>query len=298
VPTRRTTDHLRDSLESMLSSPSFAAPRFTSALTTLLRLRVTLGYAVALVAIAATLLTLGPEVQAHVIRHMSTNLHNLGHGRIGTLIGSAFITSEGPMWVWLPGIVSLLALAELLWRSRRVLVTFLVGHVGATLIVAAGLATALNLGWLPISITRVSDVGMSYGAAAVLGALTAAIPARWRFAWIGWWLSIGLMVVFTGGEDFTDVGHFVALLLGILVSIRFESVVRWTRIRAALLVVGAAFSYIVFVNTELSLILAPVAGLTGAFVSHLLAARLRARRVGPPVVATPAAAAEPAVATA
>ena len=140
-------------------------------LSTLVRLRLTLGYAVTLVAVATTLVVLGPRVQDHVIRHMSTNLHNLGHGRLVTLIGSAFVTSEGPMWVWLPGLVCLLALAELLWRSRRVLITFTLGHVGATLIVAAGLATAIEVGWLPLSVARDTDVGISYGAMAVLGAL-------------------------------------------------------------------------------------------------------------------------------
>lgn len=277
---------------------SVLSSAFTSTVSTLLRLRVTVGYAMALVAIAATLLMLGPQVQDHVIRHMSTNLHNLGRGRVGTLIGSAFITTEGPIWVWLPGLVSLLALAELLWRSRRVLLTFVLGHVGATLIVAGGLAAALNLGWLPISVARASDVGMSYGAAAILGALTAAIPPRWRFAWIGWWFSIALTVVFTGGEDFADVGHFVALVLGLVLSVRFGAVVRWTRVRAALLVVGASFSYIVFVNTAFSLVLAPVVGVSCALVAHWTAARRRARRVDAPAAAVTEVAAQPAVATA
>src|ERR1700746_1691156 len=100
-------------------------------LSTLLRLRLRVGYAVTLVVVAATLVMLGPRVQDHVIRHMSTNLHNLGRGRLSTLIGSAFVTSNGPMWVWLPGLVCLLAVAELLWRSRRVLITVALGHVGA-----------------------------------------------------------------------------------------------------------------------------------------------------------------------
>lgn len=249
-------------------------------LSTLLRLRVTVTYAVTLVAVATTLLILGPRVQDHVIRHMSTNLHNLGHGRVVTLVGSAFVTANGPMWVWLPGLVCLLALAELLWRSGRVLITFTLGHIGATLIVAAGLAAAVDIGWLPISVARATDVGISYGAAAVLGALTAAIPARWRPAWMGWWLSVGLLVV-CAGVDFTDAGHFVALLLGILLSLRFGAVARWTRVRVALLVVGGAFGYLVLVNTALSLVVAPVVGIAGALAAHWFAGRFRARRARP-----------------
>src|SRR5262249_61877284 len=132
---------------------------------------------------------------------------------LGTLVGSAFGTADGPMWVWLPGLVCLLAVAELLWRSRRVLVTFALGHVGTTLIVAAGVAAAIKIGWLPISVARASDVGISYGAAAVLGALTAAIPPRWRPAWIGWGVSVGLGGG-CAGPGFTAAGDFGALLLG------------------------------------------------------------------------------------
>jgi hypothetical protein len=262
----------------------------TRTLSTLLRLRLTVGYAVTLVVVATTLVVLGPRAQDHVIRHMSTNLHNLGHGRLVTLIGSAFVTSEGPMWVWLPGLVCLLALAELLWRSRRVLITFALGHVVATLVVAAGLATAIQVGWLPLSVAGATDVGISYGAMAVLGTLTAAIPSRWRPAWIGWWLSVGLLMVCVS-SDFTNTGHFVALLLGILLSIRFGTVTCWTRARVVLLVVSVSFGYLVVVNTGLSLVAVPIVGVAGALAAHWVAGRWRARRVQPALaVALPATA--------
>jgi len=150
------------------------------------RVRITLSYAAALVAVSTALVVLGPRVQHQVILHVSTNLHNLARGKIGTLFGSAFVIDAAPMYIWLPGLVCLLALAELHWRSGRLTVAFLLGHVGATLVVAAGLVAAIEFGWLPLSISRASDVGVSYGAVAVLGALTTAIPRRWRPAWMGW----------------------------------------------------------------------------------------------------------------
>jgi rhomboid family protein len=226
--------------------------------------RVTAAYAATLVLVATTLLALGPRAQDSVVSRMSTNLHNLGHGRVGTLVGSAFVTADGHLFVVLPGLVCLLALAELLWQGRRLILAFALGHIGATLVVAAGLATAIRLGWLPISVTRASDVGISYGAAAVLGALTAAIPARWRPAWIGWWLAIALLAA-ASGEDFTPAGHTVALALGMLLSTRFGSAARWTPVRLALLAVGAAFGYMFL--TELSLLMAPVAGLAGVLIA-------------------------------
>ena len=161
-------------------------------LSRLARVRVTLGYTAALVAVATALLMLGPHVRDQVIWHTSTNLHNLGDGRIGTLIGSAFVNESGPIYVWLPGLVALLALAELLWRGRRLVVAFVVGHVGATLLVAAGLAVAVGVGLLSMSIVDVTDVGMSYGAVGVLGTLTAAIPQP---------LARGLDRLVVGGGD-------------------------------------------------------------------------------------------------
>ena len=236
------------------------------------RVRVTLSYAVILTSITIALLWLGPKVQDRVIRHTSTNLHNLSHGHFGTLVGSAFVVDAGPIYIWLPGLVCLLAVAELLWRSGRLLVTFAIGHIGATLLVAAGLLTAVEMGWLPWSVSLATDVGMSYGAAAVLGSLTAAIPRRWRPAWIGWSLAVGVAVVAVG-RDFTDVGHAVALALGMLVSLRFSGPVGWTPARLVLLGVGGAFGYLVLAST--GLVVATAAGLAGAFVFEAVA-RVRA----------------------
>jgi hypothetical protein len=209
-------------------------------------LRVTIGYAAALVIVAATLAALGPAVHDRVVRHASTNLHNLAHGRVGTLLGSAFVVDIGAMALWLPGLVCLLALAELLWRSRKLLVTFLIAHIGATLVVAAALTVAVHRDWVPRSVTRATDVGMSYGAMGVLGMLTAAIPSRWRPAWLCWWISLGVAVV-AMGHDFTDAGHLVALLLGMLVSTRLAAPAPWTRARLALLAAGSVFGYLVVV---------------------------------------------------
>src|SRR5690348_10745184 len=115
----------------------------------LAQVRVTAGYAVIVSSVTVALLRLGPQVHDRVIRHASTNLHNLSHGHLGTLLGSAFVVDAGPIYFWLPGLVCLMALAELLWGSGRLLLAFGIGHVGATLLVAIGLVTAVSYGWLP-----------------------------------------------------------------------------------------------------------------------------------------------------
>jgi hypothetical protein len=239
--------------------------------------RVTVGYAAMLVGVATTLLMLGPRVEDTVVSHMSTNLHNLARGQFATLIGSVFVTSSGFIYVWLPGLICLLALAELFWRSGRLILAFGLGHVGATLIVAGGLAAAIRLGWVPISVAGASDVGMSYGAVAVLGALAIAIPASWRPGWIGWWLAVAVLAAFAG-DDFTNVGHLVALIIGMSLSVRFRGVARWTPMRCVLLAIGATFGYMVLAS-ELPLAVAPIAGLLGVLIGRWATHHWRSRRL-------------------
>lgn len=210
------------------------------------RVRVTIGYAVALAAVATVLVMEGPRMQDRVIAHASTNLHNLHQGRLGTLIGSAFVTDAGPIYLWLPGLICILALAELHWHSGRLALTFVLGHIGATLIVGVGTALAIWMHWAPISIARASDVGMSYGTAAVVGALSASIPPRWRISWMAGWITVGVVSVVCN-QTFTEVGHLTALLLGMLaahtLSLRPP---RWSVLRLVLLSFGGLFALMMF----------------------------------------------------
>jgi hypothetical protein len=242
------------------------------------RVRVTLGYTAALVVVAAALLALGPHVHDQVVWRASTNLHNLGQGHLGTLIGSAFVTDRGPIYVWLPGLFAILGLAELLWHSRRMAVAFAVGHIGATLLVAAGLATALAAGLTSWSVANVTDVGMSYGAVGVLGALTAAIPQRWRAAWTGWWLAVAVGSAVSTGADFTNVGHGIALVLGMVVGARFGHPAHWTAARYALLAVAASFGYLIMANTGPSILLTATLGVLGALAAAHLVRRRAVRQ--------------------
>ena len=207
---------------------------FSALLARLGRVRVTLLYAAALAAVAVAVAHLRPQVQHSLMRHVSTNLHNLGEGKVGTLISSAFVNEAGPVYLWLPGLVALLALGELLWEGRRLVVTFVVGHVGATLLVAAGIAAALMAGWVSHSIVNATDVGMSYGAVAVLGSFTAAIPRRWRAGWTGGWLAVASVRRRSTPETSPMWGMPIALVLGMGIGTRFGSPQHWTLPRYAL----------------------------------------------------------------
>jgi hypothetical protein len=239
-----------------------------AAMSRLAQVRVTLAYAVIVTGVTLALVELGPQVQDRVIRHVSTNLHNLSHGHIGTLLGSAFVIDAGPIYLWLPGLVCLLAAAELTWGSGRLIVAFAVGHIGATVLVAIGLTAAVGWAWLPGSVARATDVGMSYGASAVLGSLTPAISRRFLPAWIGCWLAVAVAVIVVG-RDFTDVGHAVALGLGMALSTRFGQPQRWAPWCFLLFAVGASFGYLVVAST--SLVIVTASALLGAFVFETVA---------------------------
>jgi hypothetical protein len=232
------------------------------------RIRVTLSYAALLTIISLTLSKLYPALQDRVIWNTSTNLYNLGHGRVDTLLTSAFVADAGPEYEWVPGLVFLLAIGELLWLSKRLLVAMVLTHVGATLLVAAWLAFAVHAGRLPIDVATEADVGMSYCAVGVLGALTPAMPRPWRLAWTGWWLGVAIFAVVIE-TDFAYLGHLVALLLGIAVATRFGTPQPWTPAKLVLLILGATFGYLVLTN-GVPLTVAAVAGLSGAVLGGVV----------------------------
>jgi hypothetical protein len=237
-------------------------------------LRVTTVYTVALVAVSVTLTALGPHARDVAVSRMSTNLHNLSRGHLSTLVGSAFVDDGGEVYAWLPGLVCLLALGELIWRSTGLLIAFTVGHIGATLLVAVGLVATVEAGWLPISVARANDVGISYGAVCVLGALTASIPSRWRPIWIGWWLGVTATAAWAADFDFTAVGHILALLLGMGLSFRLPSIAHWSPIHVFLFVNGVALGYFMVCGPSVG---APVGGLAGMLFALLASQIMRLR---------------------
>ncbi|MFI9504265.1 rhomboid-like protein [Nocardia sp. NPDC052566] len=192
--------------------------RDTKAQTVIRRLPVTLGYLTVLTLSAAAFTVLSDSAESRVVMHASTNLHNLLRGHVGTLFSSAFVIGDiAAAFLIIPLFACLLAFAELRFGSRRLLRIFLAGHIGATLLVAAGLWVAVTADWLPDSIAWAEDVGVSYGAMAVVGALTVALPQRWQTVWATTWLLLATEGVVVG-QTFTNVGHLLALAIGLAVA--------------------------------------------------------------------------------
>ncbi|GHG73897.1 rhomboid-like protein [Streptomyces griseocarneus] len=156
---------------------------------------------------------LTPSTRRRLLRHCSTNVDNLRRGRWHTLAGSALVV-EAPME--LPYVLLLLAVlgyTEYAYGAWWAAGAFAYGHVGASLVVYAGLR-ALRAG--PRTRSAI-DVGTSYGFNAVAGALTAALPhGVVRTGARGALLALVARPYLRGPRrtTFTDAGHLLALALG------------------------------------------------------------------------------------
>ncbi|MET4046493.1 MULTISPECIES: rhomboid-like protein [unclassified Rhodococcus (in: high G+C Gram-positive bacteria)] len=179
----------------------------------LFRLRVTITYLALAIASSIFLSQLRPHAQWHVLREASTNLHNLSDGHIATLVASVFLTDGEVNWLWLASVVALFAVAEWVSGSKRFLWTFLLGHIGATALVAIGLFVGIHANWLADSLAMAIDVGVSYAAAAVAGSLIRYLYRSWRIAWaVGWTALVAVAAI--SDPTFTAFGHIAALAIG------------------------------------------------------------------------------------
>lgn len=148
-----------------------------------------------------------------LILSASTNLHNMREDPVQVLVASAFWTDGGFPWTILATCLTVMALAEGWLGTLRWINAFAVGHVGATLIVATGLAFAEHRGLLPVKATVVSDVGASYGFSAVLAVLAFHLRGKLRAVWAVALLGWAVHGVWRG-QTFADYGHLMAVLLG------------------------------------------------------------------------------------
>jgi len=152
-------------------------------------------------------------VVAALLESQSTNLHHLTSDPVRVLVRSAFWLSGYELLFWAAVFLVVLAPAERWLGTKRWLLVFASGHVGATLVTSLGIWLAIRAGAAPHSLENVVDVGVSYGFAALAAVASYRLAARPRVLWAG-----GLIVYAVGGilidRDFTAYGHAVALVIG------------------------------------------------------------------------------------
>ncbi|MGA9762882.1 MAG: rhomboid-like protein [Gaiellaceae bacterium] len=156
-----------------------------------------------------------PSVARSLLLERSTNLHQLGQDPIRVLVASAFwLSSSVEIGVWLVLFSLVLAPVERWIGSARTALVFAAGHVGATLLTAAGLWLAIRYEVVGSYIEHAIDVGVSYGFFAVAALLAFRLTGRLRALYLA--VVIGYLIIAASvAYDFTDFGHLAAFAIGL-----------------------------------------------------------------------------------
>lgn len=166
------------------------------------------------VTIAAVYVAIDPARRTAVVHANSTNVANLLHGQWYTLLTSAVLLAGRDCLPVLLLVGVVIGIGELTIGRSGVIAVFWYGHVVASLLVFAGIATGTSLHELCQRLAFAPDVGPSYGAVAVLGRLLVhqalRRPATWQIT------AVLLALAATAlHRTFTDAGHLTALMLGL-----------------------------------------------------------------------------------
>ena len=157
-----------------------------------------------------------PQLVRAALQHASTNLEGMTRRPFTVLVSSPFwleSLSLAPYVGFVAVAVLVLAPIERRLGTGRWLAAFAAGHVGATLLSAAGLWVAVGAGWIDRSVVHAVDVGWSYGTLAVAAAGTFSLPDDRRKLWVAGVVGAAAIMVGTN-PTFTDVGHVLALAIG------------------------------------------------------------------------------------
>jgi hypothetical protein len=158
---------------------------------------------------------LDAQVSEEVLRAQSTNIDNLSTNPIDVLFRSMFWSGSTVVLPFIALIALVLAPAEVWLGTRRLIVVFALGHVLATLATALAISQGYFVSAADKGIDRTIDVGVSYGCFCVASILTYRLPKRWRPGYALALLLLSGLLAFVIGRTFTDLGHFVSVILGL-----------------------------------------------------------------------------------
>ena len=149
-----------------------------------------------------------------LLQERSTNLHHLASDPLRVLFSSAFWVGSFTDWIaWVALFSVFVAPVERWIGTGRTALVFFIGHVGATLLTAAGLWTALHFDLVESSVVNARDVGASYGFAAVAAVLSFRFSGRRRLLYAAGLIGFaGVMLALN--HNFTYWGHLIALAIG------------------------------------------------------------------------------------
>jgi hypothetical protein len=158
--------------------------------------------------------TSSSRIAQQLLLERSTNLHQLSRDPVRVLFASAFFVSSGPeLFGWIVLFSVVVAPVERWLGPARTAMVFFLGHVGATLLTAAGLWLALRSDLVESSVANAPDVGASYGFFAVAAVLVYRLGRGSRALYAAALvLYVGVDLAFS--HSFTNFGHVGALAIG------------------------------------------------------------------------------------
>jgi hypothetical protein len=149
-----------------------------------------------------------------MLQKESTNLHHLASDPIRVLFQSLLWIDGQYWWPYLVVFTLFLAPAERWLGQLRWLLVGLVCHVGATYLSEGYLYWRIQQAASSPRLIDARDIGVSYFVVGIVGVLAYHIPPRWRWVYL-----VTALVVFGVSlavkRDFTQLGHFSALLIGL-----------------------------------------------------------------------------------
>lgn len=157
---------------------------------------------------------MSPAFEQDFLRQRSTNIHELSQNPVRVLITSA-MWIDGGHWLPYAALYTVFhAQAERWLGTLRWLAVCVAAHVLATLISELALLQAIHDGHAPNSAVNSLDIGVSYALAGVVAVLTYRIAAPWRYLYLAGLLAF-YAVPLVASRTFTDVGHFLSVLVGL-----------------------------------------------------------------------------------
>jgi hypothetical protein len=153
-------------------------------------------------------------IARQLVLERSTNLHQLARDPIRVLVASAFwVSGVWELFAWVALFTLVVAPVEHWIGTARTAAAFFAGHLGATLLTAAGLWATIRAELVGASVTNAADVGASYGFLAVAALLTYRLAPRRRAVYAGLLAAIVLGALALD-PSVTSVGHLIALTIG------------------------------------------------------------------------------------